>query len=275
MTTARPTVRRVRAFLADPEAPNPGNPIHSGSGAREFGYRAALVGGVNVYGFAVPAIIEALGMEWLDHGWAEVEFRRPVYPDELLEVVIEESGALEVRGPSGDVRLRGRIGLGNAPWIAALHAPTRVSPESAADPLPPLTPENVPVGRDLRARALTLTPEVALAFCLEKQGEVLPCFSGSGARAHPAWLASQPIHLLHHSYSYGPAVHTASRIQHCAPILVGADLVIAGRCVEAFARKGHEYIVNDVGILGATGDLLALFRHTAIYRLAPQSGGRS
>ena len=57
--TAEPRVaeRRITAFMEDPDAPRPENPIHSTSGGTEYGYRAALVGGVTVYGWTAPAII--------------------------------------------------------------------------------------------------------------------------------------------------------------------------------------------------------------------------
>ena len=52
------------AFMDDPDAPRPENPIHSTSGALEYGYAAALVGGVVVYGWATPLILDVLGDTW-------------------------------------------------------------------------------------------------------------------------------------------------------------------------------------------------------------------
>jgi hypothetical protein len=69
---------------------------------------------------------------------------------------------------------------------------------------------------------------------------------------------NQPIYWLHHSFSYGPAIHTESRIQHrCRGRR--QQLVVIGRCVDAFERKGHHYIVNDAEIL------------TRLARRSPQS----
>ena len=260
--------RTIVAAMPDADTPNPGNPIHSSDSARDYGFRAALVGGATIYGWCVPAIIDAAGMEWLDHGWVDVAFRRPVFPDDRLNVRIDADGAFEVRGDDARVRIDGRVGLGDAPWLPDITTPTRKPPEPAADPLPVLTPQNVPVGRDLRARRVPLSRLDAEAFCRDKQGERLACFYGDAARIHPAWLANQPIYALHHSFSYGPAIHTSSRIQHRRGGRVGQDLVVRGRCVDAFERNGHDYIVNDVDIEDATGVSLAAIRHTAIYRVA-------
>jgi len=126
----------------------------------------------------------------------------------------------------------------------------------------------VPVGRDLRARRVPLSRIDAETFCRDKQSEKLGCFFGAAAHVHPAWLANQPIYWLHHSFSYGPAIHTASRIQHCRSARVGQDFTVFGRCVDAFERNGHHYIVNDVDIVDSLGASVATIRHTAIYQVA-------
>jgi acyl dehydratase len=275
VSTARAVRREIVAWMADPEAPNPANPIHSGSGARAYGFAAALVGGVHVYGFAVGAILDALGPGWLEHGFAELEFRRPVYPNERLVVSVDGDGTLTVSAADHDVRLRGRVGLGDAPWRDELIRPVCIAPEDPASPRPRLCPENVPVGADLRARAVHLAHDEMERFCREKQNEQLACFYGRDAFAHAAWIAGQPIHLLHHSFDYGPAVHTASRIQHVRAVRNGETVVVAGRCVDAFERKGHHYIVNDCVLLDREGRTLTQLRHTAIYRLAAPAGGHS
>lgn len=260
--------RTLIAAMPDADAPNPGNPIHSSDGARNYGFRAALVGGATIYGWCVSAILDAAGMPWLDHGWVEVDFRRPVFPNDTLTITISADGAFEVRGDDGRVRIDGHLGLGDAPWLEELTSHERKSPEPAADPLPILSPHNVPVGRELRARRVLLSREDAEAFGREKQGETLACFYGNDAYVHPAWLANQPIYWLHHSFSYGPAIHTQSRIQHRRGARVGQAFVVIGRCTDAFERKGHHYIVNDVEILDANGESVAGIRHTAIYQVA-------
>ena len=254
--------------MPEADAPNPGNPIHSSDGARDYGFRAALVGGATIYGWCASAIIDAAGMSWLDHGWVDVAFRRPVHPDDRLDVCVDADGTFEVRGDDDRIRIEGHVGVGDAPWLADITTPLHKPPEPAADPLPALSPQNVPVGRDLRARRVPLSRVDAETFCREKQSETLACFYGDAARVHPAWFANQPIYWLHHSFSYGPAIHTESRIQHRRATHVGQDFVVLGRCVDAFERKGHQYIVNDVEILDASGESVVAIRHTAIYQVA-------
>jgi hypothetical protein len=267
----RAVERTLVATLPDADEPNPGNPIHSTDTARDYGFRAALVGGATIYGWCTGAIIEAAGMEWLDRGWAHVSFRRPVFPNDELRVRIAADGEIEVRSADDRIRIDGRIGLGAAPWPAVV-APVRKAPEPPPDPLPALTPDNVPVGEDLRARRVRLSRADADTFCREKQSEMLACFYGDDARVHPAWLANQPIYWLHHSFAYGPAIHTESRIEHVRGARVGQDFTVLGRCADAFERNGHCYIVNDTEIVDAADELVARIRHTAIFQVAKTRG---
>ncbi|MCZ6871605.1 MAG: MaoC/PaaZ C-terminal domain-containing protein [Gammaproteobacteria bacterium] len=259
--------QRMTAFMDNPDAPRPGNPIHSTGGAKAYGYEGALVGGASVYGWAVRTIVEALGEVWLDEGWAEVQFRRPVYPGDELDISVADDGVFNIA--KGDqVCIRGEVGLGEANWLVDLAMPTRLKPDPRADELPALTMENAPVDRDLKARAVPTPVDEIVAFAREKEGETLEYFLSQRPRLHPGWIASQLTHLLHHSYDYGPAIHAASHMQHLRPAYAGQTLTVAGHCVEVYERKGHHYIVNDGAILGEEGEILVRIRHTAIFRVA-------
>ena len=85
----------VLAFLDGPDTPGIANPIHSTAGAATYGFKGALVGGATVFGWATPLILDALGTEWLENGWASISFRRPTYPGEDLAISIEPIGPQE------------------------------------------------------------------------------------------------------------------------------------------------------------------------------------
>ena len=120
MTTDEPVLlseKRFTAFMRNINDPDMPNVIHRAEDAKGYGYRSALIGGVTVYGWCVPAILEALGEEWLDRGWVEVFFRRPVYPDDRMRVrvVAGNGGAHAVDGHNGREGARcsrGRGGVG-------------------------------------------------------------------------------------------------------------------------------------------------------------------
>lgn len=262
---------RMTAFLDGPDSPDISNPIHSTDVAKEYGFKAALVGGVSVYGWCARTIMAAIGDDWLDTGWADINFRRPVFPGDELTISVtpgNEFGELQVVNGEGDVCIRGTVGLGEAPFLDKLHAPVATDPVPPADPMPYLTMETAPVGRDLRPMQVPYTLEDAANYAHEKQRDEAAPWIGEGARIHPGWLAARMTPLIHHSYNYGPAIHSCSEIQHLAPALAGEHVVVAGHFVETFERKGHHYAVVDGLISGADRTPLARIRHTTIYNVA-------
>ncbi|MEO9255701.1 MAG: hypothetical protein ABI305_09185 [Tepidiformaceae bacterium] len=273
MTTA--STRTITAFLDGPDSADISNPIHSTEVAAEYGFKAALVGGVTVYGWTVPAILGALSERWLDDGWVDVHFRRPVYPgDEMTATVGEGSDGhfvLEMTNGAGERCLVGEVGRGTAPWLGELHLPERRAAEERPDSIPYLTMENAPVGQDLRPLAVLLSREDATTYAIEKQADSSALWTGERARIHPGWIASKMTPLLHHSYDYAPAIHTRSQIQQLAPAFPGQTVTFAGRFVEAFERKGHQYAVIDGVMLAEDGSELAHLRHTTIFRVAKAS----
>jgi hypothetical protein len=263
--------RSLTAFLDGPDSPDISNPIHSTAVARDYGFRGALVGGVSVYGWCARPIIDVLGREWLDHGWAEVHFRRPVYPGDAVRIDVElsmdGSASLLLSNGDGEVCIRGAVGLGAAPFLGDLGQPVRIESVPQADRRTPLTMETAPVDQDLPPMALRYDESTARDYLREKQRDDGAPWLGDDARIHPGWLAARMTPLLHHTYDYAPAIHTSSLIQHVAPARVPADVVVAGHFREAFERKGHHYGVVD-GLILANGDPVARIRHTTIFRVA-------
>ncbi len=274
MNTKRSSVEATLvAFMDDPDVPRPENPIHSTSGARDYGYAAALVGGVVVYGWATPLILDVLGDTWLSDGWAEVAFRRPTYPgDELTIRVSEETEgvfALQMEKARGEMTLAGRVGLGQAPWLDTFELPARREPESRPERLPRLTLASAPVGKDLRPMAWPITAETARAWAVEREGDDNPLFTdGDRPVLHPGWIAGVMSPLTHHTYDYGPSIHAQSRIQHLARAEAGQTLVVAGHMLRTYTRKGHHYHETDGVILDDAGAELAYVRHTSIFQVA-------
>jgi acyl dehydratase len=277
MTTIdRAFERTITAFLDGEDSPDIANPIHSTAVATEYGYRAALVGGVTVYGWCVPAITAALGQRWLEDGWIDVHFRRPTYPGDVTTARVVPEGdafALAMTNQDGERCLVGTLGLGRAPFLGELHLPSRRTAEPRPATLPRLTPETAPVGQDLRPMPVRYSHEDAVEYATSKQADPKPPWVGEGARIHPGWLAARMTPMIHHSYDYGPAIHARSQIQHLAPALAGQTVTVAGHFTETYERKGHHYAVVDGVILAEDGTELAHLRHTTIYQVAKRGDG--
>jgi len=268
--------RRITAFLDGPDSLDIGNIIHSTAGASAYGFRGPLVGGVTVYGWTVPAILDVLGERWLEDGWADVSFRRPVHPGDQMTARVERTAtgaSLVMENQDGEACISGELGLGTAAWLKDIAVPSRPIAEPRPAELPQLTPEVAPVGRELRPMAVPMALDDARAYALEKQADDSARWTGPGARIHPGWIAARMTPLLHHSYDYGPAIHTRTQVQHLAPALAGQTVTMAGIFRETYERKGHQYGVIDGVMLAEDRRELARLRHTTIYVVGRREEG--
>jgi hypothetical protein len=262
------------ATMDDPDDPEmfQSNRIHTNAGAQEYGFEGAFVGGVTLYAWCIPTVIEALGGEWLDHGWVNIRFRRPTYPGAHVRVRVtpkRDSPAcvFEARQDDGQASIVGEVGLGTAPWLGDL----RETPFSLADPdrgdRPFLTLENAPIGQPLRTyRYGKHTP--APPTVGEKLAEIVELTTPAGAVVHPTTLARQMIALLTSSYDYGhPSIHLTSHVQNFARIPASTDVVLCGTFVDAFERNGHHIAVVDADLYSLDGQRLARQRHSNIFKV--------
>lgn len=272
MTTAA-AERNLTAFLDGEDSPDISNPIHSTEVAAQYGYRGALVGGVTVYGWLTPVIIEALGERWLTDGWADVRFRRPVFPGDALTARAEPRSdslaSVAMLNAEGVAAIEGEAGVGNAPWLAELKLPVRQVAEESPGDLPPLTLESAPVGEDLRPMPIFWSLEEARAWASEKQRDSSARWTGEDAIVHPSWLAARMTPLIHHSYNYGPAIHTRTQVQHVSTARAGQLFTVAGHFLKAYEEKGHHVAVVDGVILNEENAEVARIRHTTIFRIRP------
>ncbi len=263
--------RHITAFLDGEDSPDISNPIHSTEVAAEYGFRAALVGGVTVYGWFVPPILEALGESWLDSGWVDVSFRRPVYPGDQMTAAVSgvpAGVASEMTSGAGELCLHGTVGLVAPAWASEFSDVPFRSPVEAANPMPELSLDDAPIGRELRPMFVPLSVSEAETYADEKQRDPHPRWRAPKPRLHPGWLAARMTPLLKHSYRYGPSIHTRSRILHLGPGFAGVAVVVNGRFVAAFERKGHHYAVLDGLVSSVEGEPIARLRHTTIFRIA-------
>src|SRR5450830_1333610 len=115
----------VEAFLDNEDSDDIGNPIHSTSFAQRYGFRGPLVGGVTVWGWATPAILDAAGEAWLDRGWSEFVFRQP--GDRLLIRVRRDADRgddafrVTMTNQDGVDCVVATVGLGDASWLGELR----------------------------------------------------------------------------------------------------------------------------------------------------------
>jgi hypothetical protein len=262
------------ATMDDPDDPEmfERNRIHTNAGAQEYGFEGAFVGGVTLYAWCIPTVIEALGEEWLDHGWVNIRFRRPTYPGAHIRVRVtpkEDSPAcvFEALQDDGQASIVGEVGLGTAPWLGDLRETPFSAPDLDGGDRPFLTLENAPIGQPLRTYPYgkhTAAPPAAGGTL----AEIVELDTPTGAVLHPTTLARQMIALLTNSYDYGhPAIHLTSHVQNFARIPANTDVVLCGTFVDAFERNGHHIAIIDADLYSADGQRLARQRHSNIFKV--------
>ena len=262
----------LQAYMRDRDDTSQENLIHSDSGARAYGYSGALITGSVVYAWCVPTILEALGADWMREGWAELDFRRPVYPDDAVTVRIDPSDAeghpFTVTGALDAVCISGAVGTGRGAWIRDHVQAQAGTPVPPPEPRPVLRLAEAPVGQDLPALLTPTSSEGARRpEELRPQHGRVPLLVDGEALVSPAYLAGRMSWYMHSLYDYeGPSIHVASRIQHLDVVRAGSPLAIAGHLREAFERKGHHYAVVD-GSMYVDGRLVVLARHTVIFKV--------
>ncbi len=271
-TAIRPGHRTITAFLDGPDTMDIRNVIHATDGAKEYGYKAALVGGVTVYGWAAPAILQAFGEEWLNTGWVDVSFRKPVYPGDEMTVDVtpdaEGTATLAMKNQDDAVCVSATLGMGTPDFVSEFTLPSRRTAEPEPADRPQLTMMSAPVGTDLRPMAVPYTLADARAYAEDKQRDLDPRWSAEGGYIHPGWMAARMTPLIHHSYHYGPAIHARSQIQNLRPARLDQTVTVCGHFLKTYERKGHHYAVIDGVILGEDGAELSYLRHTTIFEVA-------
>ena len=268
--TTQSIERSITAFLDGEDSLSIPNIIHSTEGAAKFGFEGALVGGVTVYSWAAPALVEGLGEDWLDSGWIDFRLRRPVYPgDEITTRVTPTESGIEftMAKESGEVCIAGIAGMGEAEFYKDIAVPQSRIVVPEANPPTMLSPENLPVGEDMPAMAVPMSLEDAAEYADNFAKDPHLRWRGENARLHPGWIAGRCTRLIRHTYNYPAGIHAGSQIQMLAPAKAGQTLVVAGHMTDGYRRKQHEYCLLDVTISAESGEDLARLRHRTIYQV--------
>ena len=265
----------VVAYLNNEDSPDISNPIHSTEVAKAYGFEGPLVGGVTVWGWATDTILEALGEDWLEDGWAEYSFRHPTFPGDtlIIRAVLNpdpSSGSWEVKmiSQSDEVCVVGKVGLGKAEWSHEFVRPHQMDPTNESSRKELLTLENAEIGKDWRAMKLEFSIEASREFTSQKQLTNNPLFVGENAIAHPSWTAGWPEKLLRHNFDIPSSMHTRTRVQHMSKIAAGTSVTGGAHLIDAYERKAHHFANYDVLLVDQNGLDLGQLRHWTIFKIA-------
>jgi acyl dehydratase len=259
MTHPLPT-HSVRAFNL---AAASENKIHDDTVARRFGFRGALVPGVEVFAYMAHVPVAHFGRAWLEQGEAACRFLKPVYDGDIARVTaaaVDDGLALMVES-AGERCATGSASMPTpqpAPAIDAL--PTGVPPAER----PKASEESLSVGR-----ALGIAPHVidraALQNYLDAIRETEPLYRAEGL-IHPGQILRLANQALLQNVVLGPWIHVGSTIRFHALAHAGEQLTVRSRITSNAVNKGHAIVAFDAIVVTDNARTVAAIAHTAIWR---------
>lgn len=244
-------------------APDSENKIHDDEVARKFGFEGALVPGVEVFAYATHPFAEAWGEDFLRRGFIDVQFRRPVYQGDDVDVVVEaaddDSYAVSVVGPDGVVRALGRAGLATA-------APAMDRDRVAAGELPSAPPAADATSLAVGTRLGTVHEPVTVTGHEDYRAGVSDALGIYEHAVQPGVLLRAVNAVLHRSVRLGPWIHTASSCHFLEPAPVPTTLVASGVVTDRYDKNGRSWVRYDALVLADDRPVMWV-DHLAIYDL--------
>ena len=181
----------------------------------------------------------------------DVRFFEPFYEGEQVAVTLTTLSDGRVKVEAGS-RAMGTAWLGQAPIAEEFPSEAAVVKRAAS--------------RETIRPGMTLgTIEKTLDLSQPGLSAPLEAFIGPERFAHPSIILGLANELLMQNYILGPWIHSSSEVRNSEAACDGELLQARGKIVDAYERKGHEFVVLDVVILSAAR-LCSRIRHTAIWK---------
>jgi acyl dehydratase len=255
-----PLTHSVRAFNLSAASENK---IHDDTVARRFGFRGALVPGVEVFAYMAHVPVAHFGRAWLEGGEAECRFLKPVYDGDIATATAAQDGdglALAVDS-AGE-----RCATGSATMPAPSPAPAVDSLPVGIPPAerPQASEESLPVGRALGIAPLVID-RTALSAYLDAIGETEPLYRAEGI-VHPGQILRLANQALLQNVVLGPWIHVGSTIAFHGLARTGDELALRSRITSNAVNKGHAIVAFDAIVVADGARTVAAISHTAIWR---------
>ncbi len=240
------------------------NKIHDDATARRFGFKGGFVGGVSVYGYMSHQPLQRWGRAWLERGTGEAKFAKPVYDNEIAEVIATDAAdgmAITVES-QGVLCATGRAalptGLPPAPSLADYKA------VAARVERLPANEQTLPVNDWLGMNPLSITPAF-LAQDLQDSRESNPIYARENI-LHPGTVLRCCNWALGHNVILPAWIHMGSTIRNLGLAQVGDTLNVRARITRNYEHKGHKWVELDCLVVANEIKPIIHATHIAIYR---------
>ena len=209
--TSRLEAYRVQAYNT---AKLSENKMHDDTVAKRFGFSGGLVPGVDVMAYMIHQPVAKWGRAFLERGFIEARFVKPVYDGETADVTGEESnGVLSI-----EVESRGQLcatGSASLPASAPLVSISDFAETAAVAERRPVDATSYELGKWLGTVPRAWAGEAAKEYLTDIR-ERDPIYASEGL-GHPGLLQRVMNRVLVDNAILGPWIHVGSRMQCSRP----------------------------------------------------------
>ncbi len=250
------------------------NQIQDDEYAQHCGFRAGLVPGTTIYAYMSRPLIELVGRDWLERGFAEVRFLRPIYEGEEIRI----TGSVSSLAKDGTVLLDYQasnnqgtvcaVGTAHLPLSKTAREPSRADyPSGPAILHRPISLESLKVGDLLSPITSDFDQRVHWQYCQKSIRDHHPMYEKT---LHPGWLVGRANQILAANYSILAWIDVSCQAQYFNIQEEECAIETRGRIQDKFERDGDHFVVLDLAVFAPTC-CLATIRYTAIFRIAPNA----
>ena len=239
------------------------NKIHDDATAQKFGFKGGFVGGVCVYGYMSHQPLQRWGRAWLERGTGEAKFAKPVYDNEIAEVIAtEDADGMELIVQSeGILCATGRAALPtNMPAAPTLSdyksVPVRADRPAANE-------QTLPINTWLGMNPLTITEEF-LAQDIHDTRETNPIYA-SEKILNPGTILRCCNWALSHNVILPAWIHMGSKVRNLGLARAGDTLNVRARIIKNYEHKGHKWVELDCLVVANETSPVIQATHIAIY----------
>jgi acyl dehydratase len=244
------------------------NKMHDDSVARRFGFNGGLVPGVDVLAYMIHLPVAKWGRDFLERGFIEARFIKPVYDGESADVTgVESEGVLTVA-----VESRGQLcatGTALLPPSAPAASLSDFPETAGVTERRPVDASSYCLGKWLGTVPRAWAGEAAQQYLADVR-ESEPIYAREGL-GHPGLVQRIMNRVLVDNAILGPWIHVGSRMQLLQAINSGDELTARAKVTGNYEKKGHRFVELDALVVANGNTPVAHCQHTAIYQPREQA----
>jgi len=232
------------------------NGIHDDEKAKSLGFQGGFVPGIALYEHVCAGILTQ-NTKWLDTGYVELKFRKPVYSDETVHIDLNETEqTFNMYGDNpSDSRCSGI-------FVQATPAPSLPN-EKVQKEL-----RNSLGSPDLVGKMMEITREHDSSSFSEISSVTGFPPEIDGKQIVPISQWGNPIYLIYEYFGLSTTIHYQGKIWHHSPLFAGEASVTRGLITNFSERNGNKLLELLTEISSDSGRKVATVEHFSVYELA-------